>query len=57
MTEKTSRYLEAGAPTVCPACGEPFRASCTRKDDVFYCGQVCADEGAKNVEPMKKRKV
>ncbi len=48
MSEKRSRYLEAGSPTSCrlSVCWKPFLGRCTRGNDgYYYCSQTCADHG------------
>jgi hypothetical protein len=50
MTEKHSRYLEAGSPVSCflPSCRKPFVGTCIHgKDGRFYCSGTCADDGEK----------
>ena len=47
MTEKISRYLQAGAPLRCflPSCQKPFLGTCIHANDGhFYCSNECADE-------------
>ncbi|CAN0447617.1 unnamed protein product, partial [Phaeothamnion confervicola] len=46
MTDTTSAYLKAGAPSRCflPACAKPFEATCFHGDDGrYYCSADCAD--------------
>jgi hypothetical protein len=54
-TNKTSRYLEAGAPTECflPGCRKRFEQTCFRGlDSHYYCSQQCAEVGL-NAELLK----
>jgi len=46
-TQRTSRYLDAGAPKHCfmPSCRTTFRDTCVRGEDGhYYCSQMCADQ-------------
>ena len=63
VKEKTSRYLQAGAPLRCflPSCQKPFLGACIHANDGrFYCSNECADRGDKidlsRVEPLRARK-
>ena len=63
MTEKQSRYPQAGSPLRCflPSCPKPFLGACTRGNDGhFYCSGECTDQGQKmnlsRVEQMPQRK-
>jgi hypothetical protein len=50
VSEKNSRYLEAGSPLCCylPTCRKPFMGMCVHANDGhFYCSHVCADIGEK----------
>lgn len=48
MSEKRSKYLDAGSPPCCflPSCKQTFLEKCTRgSNGHFYCSQECADAG------------
>jgi hypothetical protein len=50
VSDKRSKYLEAGSPTCCflPSCRQPFLDRCIRGNDGhYYCSQRCAGEGKK----------
>jgi hypothetical protein len=62
-SKKTSRYLEAGAPTKCflPGCQKPFEQICYRGlDNLYYCSQQCAEIGLNaellKIEPLRKQR-
>src|SRR3954469_86159 len=50
MSEKRSKYVEAGSPISCflPSCQHRFLGRCTRgMEGHYYCSQDCADQGKK----------
>jgi hypothetical protein len=51
MSEKRSKYVEAGSPNSCflPTCNKAFWPECTRgSDGHYYCSQECTEKGIRH---------
>ena len=41
-----SRYILNGSPRDCAFCREPLREAALRRDERYFCNELCADSGS-----------